>query len=212
MINPEQAAELLQQSFETIEREQMAGLPLLNPMIRVETLGFQEYQGRVLGVVLTPWMMSLIMLPKAGDEWDSLELGSKQQHDFPSASYTFMVNEFEPLGRCLTYSLFSPMNEFANQDHALAAAQAFVDTLMVERDPNVPPPVDEALLGRIMRGEVEPDINLDDFATIEPVAATGPKCSRLNHSEGEGSGVTTVSLDKELSRRELLRGSFLRGS
>lgn len=207
MTYPEQAAEALQQTFKDIERTQMAGIPILNPMIRVETLGFHEYEGRVLGIVLTPWMMSLIMLPKAGDEWERMVLGSKQPHDFPSASYTFMVNEFEPLGRCLTYSLFSPMNEFANQDHALAAAQAFLDTLMVERDPNAPPPVDEALLGRIMRGEETPEVNLDDFATIEPMQSGEKKCALREANE-----VTLVSMDKPLSRRELLRGAFLRGS
>lgn len=206
MNSPQAVAEQLQQTFEDIEREQMAGIPILNPMIRVETLGFQEYQGRLIGVVLTPWMMNLLMLPNAGDEWERLELGSKQPHDFPSASYTFMVNEFEPLGRCLTHSLYSPMNEFANQDHALAAAQAFLDTLMVERDPNAPPPVDEALLGRIMRGEETPEVNLDDFATIEPMQSGEKKCALREANE-----VTQVSMDKPLSRRELLRGSFLRG-
>jgi hypothetical protein len=49
------------------------------------------------------------------------------------------------------------MSEVANQEHALAAAQAFLDTRIVERDPNAPPAVDEALLGRIMRGEESPN-------------------------------------------------------
>lgn len=211
MNDPQTAAQRLQNAFEGIEREQMADVPILNPMLRVETLGFHVYQGRVLGVVVTPWMMNLVMLPTSDDEWDKLELGSKQQHDFPSGSYTFMVNEITGVGYCLTHSLYSPMNEFANQDHAIAAAQAFLDTLMVERDPNEPPPVDEALLGRIMRGEETPEINFDEFATIEQVQAVGPKCR--HRDAGKETGVeSAASIDTTLSRRDLLRGNFLRRS
>ncbi|WP_445083890.1 [NiFe]-hydrogenase assembly chaperone HybE [Candidatus Vondammii sp. HM_W22] len=32
----------------------MQEIPILNPAIKVQALGFQEYQGRVLGVLLHP--------------------------------------------------------------------------------------------------------------------------------------------------------------
>ena len=189
------------ETFERIWREQMQGIPLLNPMLRVETLGFQEWQGRVIGIVITPWLMNLVMLPNEEDDWEGMELGDKQPHTFPSRSYKFMVNEIDGIGTCQTHSLYSPMHEFVNQDHAIAAAQSFLDTLMVERELTEEERVDEELLGRIMRGEETPEVKV---AEIDPTEAPEPApCnSALAHSE-EG-------MKQALSRRELLRGAFLR--
>jgi len=185
-------------TFERILQEQMQGIPLLNNLLRVQTLGFQEYDGRVIGILITPWLMNLIMLPGADDDWEALELGDKRPHKFPSGTYKFMVNELDGVGKCQTHSLYSPMGEFVNQDHALAAAQGFLDTLMVEREPTEEERVDEELLGRIMRGEETPEVDLDGFATIEPTpaAAEPPR--------------PEPKLKSELSRRDLLRGSFMR--
>ena len=47
MMQPEQAAILIEQVFTRILHEQMAGIPILNNRLRVETVGFRIYQGAV---------------------------------------------------------------------------------------------------------------------------------------------------------------------
>jgi len=199
--NPQAAADLLEQAFNRILDEQMTGIPLLNNRLKVQTLGFQEHQGRIIGVLITPWLMNLVMLPGEDDDWNGLELGKKQPHKFPSNTYKFIVNEIEGIGKCQAHSLYSPMNEFVNQDHALAAAQGFLDTLMVETKPAEEDPVDQDLLGRILRGEEIPDVNLDHHAIIEATDVTTPV---------REASEKKVQVEKKISRRELLRGSFLK--
>jgi len=60
--------------------------------------------------------------------------------------------------------------------------------------------VDEELLGKVMRGEETPEINLDDFDTIEPVQTGTPPLT--GHSELKSNAA------KKISRRNLLRAKF----
>ncbi len=221
IVDPQAAAVTLLQTFEHILQENMQGIPILNNKLQVQTLGFQKFEGRIMGIVITPWLMNLIILPNEDDDWNELELGKKMPVKFPSASYKFMVNEIDGIGKCKTHSMYSPMHEFYNQDHAVKVAQDFLDDLNVEREPTVEELVDEDLLGRIMRGE-EIDVNLDEFAVIEPI----------KHSDGQGTAQSTIQkvtetdvvLSKEgsmvsspvppkmsqaMSRRDLIRGKFL---
>ncbi len=145
------------QLFERIHREQMAGLPLLNKALQVTTLGFQEFEGRVLGMLITPWMMSLLRFPGSQDDWQSQALGTKHLIAFPSGTYRFMTNVVDELGVCQMYSLHSPMNRFDNQAAAVTEAQSFMDKLLVIPAGGVQyDPVDEELLGKILRGEIVP--------------------------------------------------------
>ncbi|MES9928648.1 MAG: [NiFe]-hydrogenase assembly chaperone HybE [Candidatus Thiodiazotropha sp. 6PDIVS] len=179
--------------FRGIEQEQMQGIPLLNPTLKVETIGFQHYQGRPVGVLITPWLMNLVLLPGDDDEWSDLKLGEKHQHRLPANEYRFMVNEIEGIGICQTHSLYSPMHEFMDQDHAVAAAENFMKMLMVEIGTPDSDPHDEALLGRILRGEEVAEVEMDGFAIAEA------KCKR------EVSSVES-SVEELISRREFLRG------
>ena len=148
--------------FERIHREQMAGLPLLNNALSVATLGFQQFEGRVLGLLITPWMMSLLLFPGAQDDWEVEALGNKRVIAFPSGNYRFLANRIDELGVCQMHSLHSPMHRFGNQAMAIAEATAFMDKLLV-----IPPegiqddPVDEELLGKILRGEKVPELDKD---------------------------------------------------
>ncbi len=200
MNDPQLAAETMERAFNRILHEQMAGIPILNNRLKVQALGFQKFKGRVIGILITPWLMNMVMLPGKNDDWSALKLGKKQLHRFPSKTFKFMVNEFDGIGKCQTYSLFSPMNEFINQDHALAAAQSFLDTLMVETAPTEECIVDEERADCIMRGEDTLMVKLDDFAVIEATETATPV--------NEASGVK-LRIAKKLSRRDLLHGSFL---
>lgn len=179
-MTPSQAADGFQRVFQRIAETRMAGLPLLNPALRVEAVGFRMWQERVTGMVVTPWLMSLVLLPGKNDHWGDQPLGRKRAIDFPSGGYDFLLNELDGIGRFLGHSLYSPMDAFASQEHALAAARAFLDALFLPREEEAADVVDEALLGRILRGEE---------AAPEPPAPA---------PAGE----------QALSRRELLRGEW----
>lgn len=159
--SPELRAAQVADVFERIHREQMAGLPLLNAALSVATSGFRMYEGRVLGMVVTPWMMSLMLLPSADDDWQALPLGGKEKHPFPGAALQFLVNVIDGLGVCQMHSVHSPMHAFADQATALAAADAFLDKLLTGQSQAEPvDPVDEQLLGRILRGEAVPEVDV----------------------------------------------------
>jgi [NiFe] hydrogenase assembly HybE family chaperone len=179
--------------FKRIEQEQMQGIPILNPALQVETIGFQIYGGRLVGVLITPWMMNLMLFPGESDDWSDLKLGDNQYHRLPANEYRFIVNEIDQIGLCQTHPIYSPMPEFMNQEHAVAAAESFMKTLMVEvKEPDTDPH-DEALLGRILRGEERVEVEMDGFAMAE--------AKSKQHCDNE------VAEPVHLSRRVFLGGS-----
>ena len=58
------------------------GLPIYNPTLAVEAVGFREHEGRQVGVIVTPWFMNLTVLPIGGGPQD---LG-RRQHGAPRSS------------------------------------------------------------------------------------------------------------------------------
>lgn len=174
--SPQEQAVRVAAVFERIHREQMAGLPLLNKALAVQTLGFQTFEGRVLGMVITPWMMSLLLFPTAQDDWHTQTLGTKSSITFPNGNYRFMINVIDGVGVCQMHSLHSPMHPFRSQEAAVAEAQGFIEKLLV-----VPPggvqydPVDEELLGKILRGEKVPGMDKNgNFVQERPSPSNEP--------------------------------------
>ncbi len=200
MQDPEQVAATIEKTFIKIHLENMQGIPILNPAIEVQAVGFQHYQGRVLGVIITPWLMNIVILPTEDENWSDMELGHKQPHKFPSKTCKFMVNHIEGIGPCQTHSLYSPMRDFACHEQALKMAHDFLESLMIAKEPTAEDMVDDELLGRVMRGEDTPEINLDDFAVIEPMPV---ESSMANGREG-----SQAPARKSISRRNLLRGNL----
>jgi [NiFe] hydrogenase assembly HybE family chaperone len=155
----EQRAAQVLEAFERIHREQMTGLPLLNKELAVAVTGFQEIQGRIGGIVVTPWTMSLLLFPGEGDHWEALSLGAKESFSFPGGGYRCMQNVIDGLGPLMMYSVYSPMYAFPNQASALAEASVFIERALAPATlASVDDPVNEELLGRILRGEKIPEV------------------------------------------------------
>ena len=177
--------------FNKILANEMAGLPLLNPKIDVEVLEFQEFEGRSIGIVISPWLMSLIMLPSSqlGDDWSTFEIGQQHVHEFPSGDYKFLVNEFEGLGICQVHAIHSPMSNFFTHDQAKITALVFMKKLMsvVDEDDRL----DEKRLERFINGE-----NMDDIKKSEQPEEITPETSP------EKIAKPTPQID----RRNFLRG------
>ena len=114
------------------------GMPIYNPTLAVEAVGFRLYEGRYVGVMLTPWFMNLTVLPSADDLKVWVAAGNIRLA-FPSGAYDFVVNELDNVGLIANCSLFSTMLEFTDHEAAQLAATTIADAVF-EPEPPAPAP------------------------------------------------------------------------
>jgi len=193
MKSPETIAAEVKQAFEKINRDNMAGLPIVNTALEVETIGFTMHEGRTVGVIVAPWLMTLALFPGDDDDWSDVQVGTKQRFTFPSRDYKFMANEIEGIGIYYGFALHSPMHEFESQDHAVANAEAFMEVLMVENE-NAEDELDEERLALFLQGEEMASIKQKECASARPPT--------------DGAVTLVGQSDKAISRRELVRGGL----
>lgn len=130
MSTPETIACGLESVFQRIERSAMVGVPILNPALSVKAVGLREWGDEWLAVLVTPWFMNLVLLPRAGAETPPrATTGEKAHVTFPAGRFEFIHAFEDELGPYRMCSLFSPMFEFADQESAEATAQAVLAEL-----------------------------------------------------------------------------------
>ncbi len=105
-------------AYRDVLARRMRGLPFVNPALEVEAVGFAPWNGRWLGVMLTPWFMNLMAVPLDPAAWAALPTGAKRAYVFPAGRYEFIGGDDERIGSYESCSLFSPVLDFA--DHATA--------------------------------------------------------------------------------------------
>ena len=118
----------------------MKGLPIYNPTLAVEAIGFRSHDGRDVGVMVTPWFMNITVLPSETDKGVWMN-GGTLRLSFPSGVYDFMVSELADVGLIASCSLFSPMNNFTDHEAAQIAAVAAADALFQAEEPEPAPTV-----------------------------------------------------------------------
>lgn len=138
--------EALVDLFNNVAKARMAGIPILNPALRVEALGFELCKGDdteagdthgVVGVLVTPWFMNLVWFPL--DRIDQPNrAGTSRAHQIGTECFDFIAGHEAAFGSFEACSLFSPMFEFHNQAAASATGEAVLTAL---RQPPEPPPV-----------------------------------------------------------------------
>jgi [NiFe] hydrogenase assembly HybE family chaperone len=138
--------------FEHVRAGRMSGIPLLNPALRVEAVGF-AWNGQddsvAEGILITPWFMSLWRLPAQYLPHGG-PVGSSVARDFGGESFDFMT-AFDPaIGYYESCALFSPMNEFASQEQARETALAALAQLRAARA--AAPPAAPARRAFLFRG------------------------------------------------------------
>ncbi len=111
----------LENHFRNVADTGMVGLPIINPALAVQAVGFRASPHGWLGVLITPWFISLVLLPRDAD-WQDHPLESRQRHVFPSGRYEFLVAEADGVGRYQCCSLLSPVQEIADQATAVQFA------------------------------------------------------------------------------------------
>lgn len=119
----------LEQAFERVHRGPMAGMPMSNPALRVQAVGFRAWQSHWLGVLITPWFMNLVLMPRIASAWSPLAERDKRCLAFPAGVFEFIGGHDPVLGDYQACSLFSPMFEFADHGGAVATALAVLEGL-----------------------------------------------------------------------------------
>ncbi len=122
-------AAALQARFEHIWQHQMADVPMLNPALRVQALGFRPWAEHWLGVLVTPWFMNLVLFPRVQAHWHPIGERESRHYGFPAGVFEFIGSRDAELGDYQACSLFSPMFEFADQVAAEATAAASLQAL-----------------------------------------------------------------------------------
>jgi [NiFe] hydrogenase assembly HybE family chaperone len=117
-------------AFFRIQREQMTDVPILNPALSVAAVDFQRWQGHWLGVVVTPWCMSLLLVPGSRDNWISTGENKRRFVRFPAGDFAFLGSAETELGEYQSCPLFSPMGQFASQSEATLTARASLVALL----------------------------------------------------------------------------------
>ena len=125
-------ASALTEAFDLILRERMQDMPMLNPALAVEAVGFRPWQDHWLGILITPWFMNLLLMPRVRAKWQPIAAGETRQYVFPAGVFEFIGARDPLLGDYQACSLFSPMFEFATlqgaHDTAVASLAALFDT------------------------------------------------------------------------------------
>jgi len=128
--------------YQHIAATRMQGIPLLNPKIQVQAVGFEAVQpaaaldaaasdsapAAAVGVLITPWFMNLVWLPlQALDQ--SGGVGCKMPRYVGPECFEFIGAHESGFGSYASCSLFSPVFEFYNQQAVLDTAKVVLDTL-----------------------------------------------------------------------------------
>ena len=118
--------------------DRMEGLGFVNPALQVEAVAFEPWQGHWLGVMVTPWFMNLVLLPRERSQWQPLPLRAKRKLHFPAGVFEFIGADDPVIGEHQTCSLFSPMHDFQDQAAARLVARLAREALFDAANAEVP--------------------------------------------------------------------------
>jgi [NiFe] hydrogenase assembly HybE family chaperone len=175
----------LERVFRAVYAERMHGLAFVNTVVRVEAIAFAPWKGYWLGVMLTPWSMNVVLMPRDAAAWRTLPPGETRRYTFPAGNFDFISAHSDGIGEYLICSLFSPVLEFADHETARLTAELARAALFDAANAEAP----EQSVG----------------------AATPAAPSQATRSPGPLAELE-ANLGTSISRRDLLHGRLLGGS
>jgi [NiFe] hydrogenase assembly HybE family chaperone len=131
----EAAGRQLEDAFRRVHAGRMRGMPLCNPALDVEAVGFTRTEDAVVGVIITPWAMNLVHVPDAAPFAEG-KTGSRY---LPRGPVDFVGARIEGFGAYESCSLFSPVFHFSGQPVARAVAAETL-ALLLQPSPDRPDP------------------------------------------------------------------------
>jgi [NiFe] hydrogenase assembly HybE family chaperone len=158
-IHQHNPTESVEEAFTRIEHDHMVDVPILNLALRVEAIDFQRWQGHWLGIVVTPWCMSILLLPGSTQNWVSTGENKRRFVRFPAGDFALLGSDEAELGEYQSCSLFSPMGKFSTQSEATMTARASLIGLLIAPQP--PQTVPKAV-----KGSDEPSLARRRFLTL----------------------------------------------
>ena len=117
--------------YEAIYDERMRDLPIVNPQLAVEAVGFEQWEDQDLGILITPWFMNLVLLPNS-ERLADLPQGDRIDCRFPSGPCEMTVYHDEQLGSYLAAVLFRTVADFPDQGIARAVAEEALAQILTE--------------------------------------------------------------------------------
>lgn len=152
-----ETARRFEAAFREVHVGQMRGMPIVNETLDVRAIGFRPHEGRVVGVLVTPWFMNIVLIPGREEDWNRQMVGSRTLLDFPSGAYEFIAANRPETGPYRACSLFSPMFEFTTmlqaEETARAALAALFDPALREDEDEPAAKGPEPTVGGTRRAE-----------------------------------------------------------
>lgn len=154
----------LETAYRAIARK-MEGLNFVNPAIEVEAVGFGPWDAHWLGVMVTPWFINLMLLPRDAAAWSSLPQGKTLRYEFPAGAYEFISSRDEAVGEYQMCSLISPLLHVPDHATAREIARLAREALLDEANAAVPEVPDAEKPGPLahLKEQAEAPISKRDF-------------------------------------------------
>ncbi len=112
----------LMTAYRNSVQPRMAALPMYNPNLEIEAVGFEQRAGRLGGVLITPWCMTLVLLANEEDTWGGMASGETVEVDLPAGRYSCMLSMIDGIVPHLSLPLFTTVQDFPDQDTARQVA------------------------------------------------------------------------------------------
>ncbi|WP_429159108.1 hydrogenase-2 assembly chaperone [Aeromonas media] len=122
-------APLLAAQYERIAREEMQALPFYHPAMPI-VAECTLFEGQWLGCVLTPWMLSLVVLPGPDQLWPVRNSSDRLALQLPCGNMTFMVGALPEMGQLLACSLMSPLDPHLGAEQGLSLVSSTLKMLL----------------------------------------------------------------------------------
>jgi [NiFe] hydrogenase assembly HybE family chaperone len=116
------AVERLVDYYQAVFEERFRGLPIINPALRVEAVGFRGLAEHEFGALVTPWFINLVLLPGTA-RWDDRPQGGVCTIELPGGKVEFTVSHDEVMGTMLSAAMFGTVTEFPDQATAREVAR-----------------------------------------------------------------------------------------
>ncbi|MFQ2432350.1 hydrogenase-2 assembly chaperone [Aeromonas caviae] len=122
-------APLLVAQYERIAQQEMQVLPFYHPAMPI-VAECTLFEGQWLGCVLTPWMLSVVVLPGPDQLWPVRSSSERLALQLPCGNLTFMVGELPETGQLLACSLMSPIDPHLGAEEGRALVSSALKMLL----------------------------------------------------------------------------------